>query len=335
MEDIREEPSPSARDAFVEEFHKIHDKMQNKLKMSRDDMFSVCRDEGKREILNFMVFQPVHKQHSLRLIPGSHRVSFTHSCPAHSVWEWSITYSINCALILADRTIHRAEQSRLEEGQVQPPDIRFFSYLVPGSNYKKGWYLRANMKRSLHECCPILDPDAFRSRILCQECTDSKLRKHFNKNIRPHKIDIDELFGKERIDALHPGTIILGDLSKYGFVLVKSIPPDMDLRISMFGHCCNAMLGEGVTPMKLNYGDNRFALYNSQSTAVYSSDIPPLQLGSWGDWMNVVRSRVLNHRLGRTPNQCHFITPNILFNDEGFAKLQRPHTDFNSLGTGR
>ena len=277
-------------------------------------------DDGSRSL---SVIQPMEETGSmLDIYPGTHMCE-RNSFVLHKYMCLRLIIPYSCCIIFLSDLIHNGTNSRTKTNcktkQLQDPRFFYYAHGEPtdGSDATKG---RKSARRYISVSAdPTLNPKVTNVCKLLEN--GSKCSSCLEHNCFGNKI-IDMTSGEwsEFINLLSPTDVVIGDLSKHGFIVVKSYQCTSDVK-HVFG---NRTCFGSSTFSYLNGEPNRKLLFHP------SRDDIVKQGRTYADCPIHKHIRVVHEQVVRLCIGIRFrlVKPNVIFNNGRIDQDQFPHWDF-------
>ena len=278
-------------------------------------------EEHPEESLSLI--QPISETGSmLDVYPGTHKCA-RDSFVLHKYMCVRLKIPRTCCVIFSSDLIHNGTVSRTKKkcSKKQEEDLRFFYYLQKESNIPTSDGINNNSLRSATSVSPdpLLNPKVknvcprLESGAHCTHCADQCV--FGDKVCDMHNIEF-ELF----IQLKDSGDIIIGDLEKYGFIVVKSLQCTSDI-MHVIG---NRKTFGGGKLTSLNKEPNRKLLFEPLRTDITvhqrNYDECPIHRH-----IRLVHDNIVTLAVGP---HYKILKPNVIFNAGKIEQDQFPHWDF-------
>ena len=229
----------------------------------------------------------------------------------------------SCCIIFSSDTLHNGTRSRLIKNGFSnhSQDERFFFYIQQdknndGSSSKRPSICsetslspQMNFNPKSRKICPNLENHT----TVCAHCLAHDPHG-------PKILNLEEAHWRNYISTKNVGDVILGDLVRYGFVVLKS---DQSTYKTL----------EFVTLLK-QVGKSKFEVLNNEPNRklLYPSDRSDIELkgNKFADCplhnhMRNVFEKVAKPHIG---GKCRMVRPNVIWNEKPIPKDQLPHYDY-------
>ena len=252
--------------------------------------------------------------------PGSH-LCYSENITHHQCHSVMFGIPNSCNMLIREDFLHSGAPSRNPNGNAEItaiPDTRYFCYVqeIDGKSPNE----TTSSLRSNSSQCPVGNQNPSPPN-LCPKLRDNSPCTFCNTHgMRGQKeVHVHSIISEDEINVLSPGSVILGDLDEYGFVIFKTNHKSA----SLLKHIRQMKIDHKSSITNISDHVNRKILF-STTTKEFQA-IPDVL----NDPLHKHMTKVVKNLVAKiVDHKCNMIRPNILYNAGPIPNAQEPHFDY-------